>query len=98
MDVWSGANATNALHETIKTQIVAMDRQSKAIACLTKIMLVLAVVQTLATVVQAIPIVQGFQNQQAANNLPNSTGKLNQQQTQPQPVIHATPARPPAKP
>ena len=45
MDVWSGANATNALHETIKTQIVAMDRQSKAIACLTKIMLVLAVVR-----------------------------------------------------
>lgn len=95
---WSGSGATRDLHETIKLQIVAMDKQSRVIVRLTWVMLVLAAVQTFATVVQAIPIVQGFQNQQATNNLANPTGKLNQQQTKPQSIIHAAPAQSPSKP
>ena len=93
---WSGSGATSELHDTIKLQIVAMDKQSRVIVRLTWVMLILAAVQTIATVVQAIPIIQGFQNPQAANNLANPAGKLNQQQTQPQPFIHSAPATPPA--
>jgi hypothetical protein len=87
---WSGSGATRELHETIKLQIVAMDRQSKVIVRLTWVMLFLAAVQTVATVVQAIPIVQGFQNRQAANNLTNPTDKLDKKKPQSEITKHNT--------
>ena len=64
---WSGSGATRALHETIKLQVAATDRQSKVIARLTWFMAVLAFVQTIATVVQVVPIIQSYRDKNAIN-------------------------------
>ena len=53
---WSGSGATQELHETIKQQIVVMDKQSKAIGRLTVITIILAVIQTFAAVIQIWPM------------------------------------------
>jgi len=57
---WSGSGATRALHETIKLQIEATNRQSIVVHRLTIFLIVLAVIQTIATIIQIIPIVQNF--------------------------------------
>lgn len=58
---WSGSGATRDLHETIKQQIVVIDKQSKAIARLTVITTFLAAIQTIATVIQVLPMIHPVQ-------------------------------------
>ena len=91
---WSGSGATRELHETIKLQIAATDRQSKVIARLTWFMAVLAFVQTIATIVQVIPITQGYQDKQAIEKKAETASKLSKQESQPQPVTHGSTAEP----
>ena len=84
---WSGSGATRELHETVKLQIAATDRQSKIIHRLTVFMAFLAFVQTVATVVQVIPIAQN----KAASPLPNPASELNKQESKPPLVTHKIP-------
>ena len=58
MSDWSGSGATRELHETIKEQIASTDRQSVVLTRLTVFMAVLAFIQTVATVIQIIPLIQ----------------------------------------
>ena len=85
---WSGSGATRELHETIKQQIASTDRQSKVIGRLTVFMAVLAAVQTIAAVVQIIPIFQSYQDKNANEKLCNSTSALNKQESQSPIIAH----------
>jgi hypothetical protein len=80
---WSGSGATRELHETIKLQIEATDRQSKLITRLTWFMAVLAVIQTIAAVFQVIPVLQSTQDKGATNKLPETATQLQKQENQP---------------
>lgn len=91
---WSGSGATRELHETIKLQIAATDRQSKVIIRLTWFMAVLAVVQTIATIVQVIPLAQSYQDKPAIEKKAETAPQLRKQENQPQPVTHASTAEP----
>ena len=51
---WSGSGATHELHETIRKQIDATNKQSETILKLTWATVFLGVVQVLATIVQLI--------------------------------------------
>ena len=85
---WSGSGATRELHETIKKQIASTDKQSKVIGRLTVFMAVLAIVQTVAAIVQIIPIVQSYQDKNANDKLHNSAGALKNQESQPPVIPH----------
>ena len=89
---WSGSGATRELHDTIRLQIASMDRQSQAIKRLTIFMAILALIQTVATIVQSIPIVQGLQDKQATGLPSNTTGRLGERKNNAPPVIHLSPA------
>ena len=94
----SGSGATRELHETIKQQIASTDKQSKVIRCITVFMAFLAVVQTAATIVQIIPIVQSYQDRDANHKLCNPTGTFNKQESQLLVITHSNPPIPPPKP
>lgn len=86
-DYYASVNAGNTahalsetikLHETIKQQIEASTKQSAVIDKLTKFMAALAVVQTIATVVQVWPIINSrdssaTQSNAAENRPPKQT-------------------------
>ena len=90
---WSGSGATRELHETIKCQIEASNKQSKVISRLTIFMVILAVIQTVATIVQVVQIFKTPQNAYTTNNLPNTAEKLNEQQNKSGGVTHVKPLK-----
>jgi hypothetical protein len=84
---WSGSGATRELQETIKQQIASTDKQSKLIWRLTVFMAVLAFVQTIAAVVQIVPIIQSSKDKTTNEKLQSSINTSNEKETQPQSVV-----------
>ena len=90
MSEWSGSGATRELHETIKRQIASTDRQSVVLTRLTVFMAVLALIQTVATVIQIIPLIQTEKGKDAINKQRDIAQALSQQNSDAPSVPHAS--------
>ena len=76
---WSGSGATRELHETIKLQIKAMDKNSRVTAKLTWVMLFLAFIQTVATIIQIVLVIQDYQDRHTQIDYRQPTKQLKKQ-------------------
>ena len=56
LDEWNGSTATNRIHETIKLQIDAMNRQAEVAKRWQLLVVVLGVIQTVAAVASILQI------------------------------------------
>lgn len=58
LDIWSGSDATNALHKTINDFNEVTSKQTKSLVCLTWVIAILTAVLTILAVVQVVLLIK----------------------------------------